>query len=191
MIALAQVAEAIMEAAGAALPELDFVRDQGVAAPVLGAGDGLVLVLSFDFGGAGLEVGAVWDDLALSGCDGTDLMAARPGGKVAFGFFVRQFPDQASGGDLALAGGPKETNRGAIVLFQLLAFATLVVGVKVEATIIKAFQEDDAGGRHATVADGGQGHGIGLGELMGKGVVQPIVKQDEGITGGGRFVERI
>ena len=191
VVAVADIAEAVVEAAGAALPEFDFVGDEGVAAPVGGAGDGFVGVLDFEFGGAGFEVGAIGYDLALGGGPGTDLMGAGAGGEVAFGFVVGEFPDEAAGGDLALACGPEEADGGAVVFGEFLAFAALVVGVEVEATVVEAFEEDDAGGGDAALADGGEGHGVGFGELMLEGVVQPVVEEDEGIAGGGGFVEGV
>src|SRR5918999_1562430 len=42
---IGQVAEAVVEAAGAVLPELPGIRDQAVAAPVLADGEGAALVL--------------------------------------------------------------------------------------------------------------------------------------------------
>jgi len=191
VIAVSDVAEAVVEAAGAALPEFDFVGDEGVAAPVGGAGDFLAGVLGFEFGGAGFEVGAIGDDLALGGGPGADLVGAGAGGEVAFGFVMGEFPDEAAGGDLALACGPEEADGGAVVFGEFLAFAALVVGVEVEAAVVEAFEEDDAGGGDAALADGGEGHGVGFGELMLEGVVQPVVEEDERIAGGGGFVEGV
>src|SRR4051812_44603131 len=59
------VAEAVVEAAGTTLPELDAVGDDAVAAPEGGAGDGGAGEAGGDLGDAGFEGGAVGDGLAL------------------------------------------------------------------------------------------------------------------------------
>lgn len=172
-----------MQATGATLPKFDLVRDESVAAPMWRAWDGFISVFGFEFGGAGFEVGAVGDDLALGRGPGSDLVGAGASGEVAFGFVVGEFPDETAGGDLALAGGPKEAYSRTIVLVDLTALTALIVGVEVEAPVVEALQEDDSGGGDATLADGGEGHGVGFRKLMVKGVVQPIVEEDEGVAG--------
>ena len=85
----AGVLEAFVESGGAALPELDAVRDDHIAAPVVWAGyrarGGGVLGLELVV--AGEEVGVRAEGLALGGCEGAELVfagTARPVG-IRFG----------------------------------------------------------------------------------------------------------
>src|SRR5689334_4828336 len=77
-LALAAIAEAVVQPAGAALPELDPLRHDAVAAPVVGEGDRSVAVELLQPGELDLQRLPVGDDLALMGEVGADAAAGRP-----------------------------------------------------------------------------------------------------------------
>lgn len=64
------IAEAVVEAVGAALPEFDSIGSQKIAAPEGGKGDVLAVEAGFDFMESGLYGGTVGDDGALIGGPG-------------------------------------------------------------------------------------------------------------------------
>ena len=80
--ALAAVDEAVVQAVGAALPELDLDRDHAVAAPVRRARNLALAIVGLDLREAAVEVAAAGDDRALIRGPGADLAAARPRRKV-------------------------------------------------------------------------------------------------------------
>ncbi len=159
------VTEAIVEAAGAALPEFDEGGFDSEATPVGRAGDFLVLVLAFEFFEAVIEDVAVRDRLALVGCPGSEATIVGAAVEVLVGFFGADFFGNALDADLAFEFVPEEGEGGVGICYQLLAFVAVVVGEEGKATRIYVFKQDDAGGGDALGGGGGEGHGVGFGEF--------------------------
>src|SRR6202023_2206622 len=115
------VDQAIVEAAGASLPELDQLGAQAIAAPVLGhrhLSPGETLARR---GHGGLELGAAGDRRALS---------RRPRARVLL--------DDPLDPHLAVAGRPVETQRRARIGGELARLAAAVVGEEDEAAFVVA-----------------------------------------------------
>src|SRR6185503_12096142 len=109
VLGLAQaVDKPIMQAVGAALPELDLERDDAIAAPVWGAGDLALAVGVFDLSEAAVEIAAAGDDGALARGPGADLAAARAGGEVGVRFLLGRLHYRTLDAHLAFEGGPEE-----------------------------------------------------------------------------------
>ena len=76
---------------------------------------------------------------------------------------------------------PVKLQRGDGQVGQLLTLAAVVVGVPDQASCIDTFDEHDAGRRPAIAAHGGQGHGVGLGQLRAQGLFKPALKLQQRI----------
>src|ERR1700683_47111 len=97
------VAEAVVQAVLARLPELDRLRYEQVAAPEVGHGNGgrrrPALLEFLDAPG---EFIARADDPRLPACPGSDLRSVRPGPEVRLAVLARHRDHAALGRDLAL-----------------------------------------------------------------------------------------
>src|SRR5688500_5370190 len=81
-VAGAAVAEAVVEAVGAALPELDHLGGEAVAAPEVGQGELAVREAGGQLGDPPLQGGAVVDHPALGGGGRAELAARGARGEV-------------------------------------------------------------------------------------------------------------
>src|ERR1044071_1835745 len=156
-LAVAAKADAVVQPALPALPELDRVRAQAEAAPELRAGDALRPA-----GEAGGHLGdGVLQDLAAR--DGAALVGgpgakARPLGaarEVGLGRLARYPLDRALDAHLAVELRPEEDERRVRVLGELSSLAAVVVGEEDEAPLVAPLEQDDAR-RGAAVAVGGR-----------------------------------
>src|SRR5918999_3759251 len=176
---IGQVAEAVVEAAGAVLPELPGVWNQAIAAPVLADRQVAALVLPSQFGHALLEPLAARHRAALGRGERAHLAVARAAVGIALALLAREALDRPLHADLAAERGPVEEERGAWVRLELTALAAAVVGVEGEAALIDALREDHAG-RGATVGrGGGKRDGLGLPGVGFRGGVEPAPEEGE------------
>lgn len=176
----------VMETAFAALPELDAIRGETVAAPVLGAGyfDGVGVA---KLGNGGLEIGARGKGLGLLGDGGAEAGLIGAGLEVFLAFGGGYRLDTAVDADLAVELLPIENEGGAGISGEFPALAAEVVGEENEAVLIEAFQEDHTGGGVAVGGCRGEGHGVGLVDAGLKGLVEPETELFDGVgvDGGG------
>ena len=82
IVGLAAVAEAVVEAVGAALPELDQSGHENVTAPAIGQGDRLIFAACFESGVLPFKGGSVRQDPALFTGRGRELAGSRAGLKI-------------------------------------------------------------------------------------------------------------
>src|ERR1035437_2477364 len=137
---VAGIEEAVVEAAGAALPEFDGFRDDPVAAPERGQGDFTLGELRFHLGEFLQEERARRYDRALLGHPGTELGIAGTRGEIAERFGGADLFRAPLDDDLALQREPGEQQRGFRVGRELARLAAFVVGEKHEAVAVEVFQ---------------------------------------------------
>ena len=82
-----------------------------------------------------------------------------------------------------------ELQRRKGVARQLLTFAAVVVGEPHNAARVITLDKHHARAGTQVAADGGQGHGIGLGHFGVNGFFEPLVKLLHGVSCRGRLVE--
>src|SRR5688572_20440422 len=140
-ICLLAVLQAVVKTAGAPLPELDFIRDDAVAAPPARARHGLAVLLTRDVE-AGFQRLPVYDRFALT--RGIDAPPAfhRATREIFVGFRLADPLDASLHAHLAIHRPPEKQQAGAAGLFNLTGFAAVVVRVEDEAAGIDAFQQD-------------------------------------------------
>lgn len=180
-----------METGGAALPEFEMARGEGVATPEGREGnDGAFGELFEEFGFALGEDFAVGDFATLSfGDPGTDLGKVGTGVKIGFRLFARGLRNSSLNADLAFEFFPEDGDRGLWVGGEVLAFARVVVRVEVEAGGVGSFEEDGAGGGLARRVDRGKSHRVGLDDSSAEGLVEPVGELVERGVGDGVEVE--
>jgi len=110
---------------------------------------------------------------ALMGDGGAELAAPGAGGEVVAGLLGEDFLGTAVDDQLAVEGAPEHDEGDVGVGGDVVAFAAVVVGEEDEAALFDAFEQHDAAGGAAVGGDGGQGHGVGQGQLGVDGVVDP------------------
>src|SRR5512134_3013026 len=140
-MAVAGVAEAIVHAVVAALPELDRLGLEEVAAPVLRPGDILAVELAHQLGEALFQLLAL-DGPALGGCVRPDLALTRPRGEVGVGLAVREPLDRAADAHLPVELAPVEDQCRPRVGGELAALDALVVREEAEALGGEPLEQD-------------------------------------------------
>ena len=140
-------------------------------------------------GGVGHQHTAAADDLALGAGPGTDAGVERAAFEIGVTFLGAHTLDHAFNPHHPFQLDPVELQGRIGVACQLLALATVVVGVPDDAAFIEPFDQHDAGARPQVAAHGGQGHGIGFGQLACNGFTQPLLKLLQGLGVGGVLVQ--
>src|SRR5438309_4315427 len=135
-----RIKQAVVQPVGAALPELDALRNHAVAAPVRGPKGALAMAFT-GFLHGGLQRGAVRHALALRRGPGGEPGAQRPGRKVRVRFLGAQLLDAALDADLPLQVRPEEHQARGGARVELAPLAAAVVRVEGEAAALDAFQE--------------------------------------------------
>lgn len=162
-----------MKTAGAPMPELDFFRGDAVAAPGFGHGDRFAFrVLLGEVGHVRFQLFAGGGS-ALWGYGGAELAVPGAAGEVVPGLLGVEFFGAAVDDQLAVEGAPEHDEGDVGVGGDVVAFAAVVVGEEDEAAVFDAFEQHHAAGGAAVGGDGGQGHGVGQGQLGVDGVVDP------------------
>ncbi len=116
-----------MEAARAALPELQRGRHEPVTSPGRRQRHGLPLVSERQVADARFEIRAVGQHLALARGERPDAARERAAAEIALRLLAADALDDAADADLALEVGPVEYQRRPRVLGQLPALLALVV----------------------------------------------------------------
>ena len=101
-LGLGTVDEAVVQAIGAALPELKAGGDKAVAAPEVGSRDLLAFESFFDLRESAFEGVTVGQDFALFGGPGTELAVAGAGAEIGVGLGGAGALHRAGDADLAL-----------------------------------------------------------------------------------------
>ena len=141
-VATPGVAQTVVQAVGAALPEFERVGDEAIAAPVGRPGDGLVGMAAFGFAVLRFEDVAARDHLALGRGPGADAGAPGPALEIAVGFLGGDAFDSSFDAHLALELVPEEDEGGVGVGLELAGLAALVVGEEREAPLVGAAKQD-------------------------------------------------
>ena len=128
-----------MDAAWAALPELDGLRDDSVSAPERWQRDFAVLEFGFYFLEFLEEDFFGGDDFGLVRNPCAELRFAWAGHEVCEGFRGGDFFGAALDDDLAFEGDPRKQQAYFGVGLDVLGFAGLVVGEEGETLLVKGF----------------------------------------------------
>src|SRR4051794_2582735 len=178
----AGVPDPVVEATGAALPQLDHERRQAPAAPERGAGD---LVDGgegrLELGHPGLQRGPVGQWLGLRRGPRADLRASWPCGEVLVALDVGRVPDGADHTQLAVQLQPREQHRGLARRLELGALGRLVVGEEHEAALIGATRQEVAALREAMRVDGAEDEGMRFGAPCRDSFAVPAVPLLDGV----------
>lgn len=150
-----RVKQTVVEAAGAALPELDFIGLQDITAPMGRHGNFLAFILLFYLTASGVESFTSGNDGGLLADPGADLAGAGALAKIGFALGLVQASDQTGGPDLAFEFFPVEAKGGVGIGGEVLAFATFVVGEEGEAGLGEVLQKNHAKGGAASRVGGG------------------------------------
>src|SRR5262245_33671067 len=155
-----RVAEAVVHAAVAPLPELDHLGREQVAAPVLGPLEIGLGEISSELGEAAVELIAL-DRPALGRDRRCDLAVPGTAREVGVGVLRGEPLDPPPGSNLAIELAPVEDQRRAGVSGQLLALGALVVGEEAEPVGPESLQQHHPGIGESILIDRGQGHRLG------------------------------
>src|SRR6185312_16103278 len=180
-LAVPAPAHALVQAELGAVPELDRVRLDQVAAPVRRARHVAAFELALVARHALVEALAAGQVLRLQRGPGADLAAARPRAQVRVGFLRLQLARHALHPHLHATAQllPVEAQRHLRVRRQLAALVAVVVGVEAQAALVHALQQHDARGHAAVGVHRGQVHRGGLGVAGGLRLLQQLPESIE------------
>src|SRR5688572_3951050 len=187
-VALTTVAQAVMQAIGAALPELHRLRHQTIPAPVRRARR-LVPMLATRLFHRVFEDSPRGDGCALRRCPGGEPGAERARRIVGVGLRRGDFLHNAVDTHLPLEVGPEQHQAGLRALLELASFAAEVVGIKEESALLDAFQEHDARRWRAFRRHRRQRHRVRQRQLGAQRVFEPALELPDRIGIGLRFRE--
>ena len=171
-----------MEAAVAALPELDAVGDDAVPAPEIGQGDLALGELALHLFHLFVQQGARLDDLALGRGPGADLAAAGAGQEIGQGLTGRDALGAAVDLHLASQGHPGQEQGDLGVAPDLPRLAALVIGEKDKAALVVELEQHGAQPGLTGLVHGRQAHAIGLGDTGGDGRLEPGLELAQGVV---------
>ena len=170
---LQDIAEPVMQPTRPPMPELNLFRNDAITTPGLRHGDALtVRILLGQLGHIRFQLLPAGGP-ALMGDGGAELAAPGAAGEVVAGLLGGDFFGAAVDDQLAVEGAPEHDEGDVGVGGDVVAFAAVVVGEEDEAAVFDAFEQHHAAGGAAVGGDGGQGHGVGQGQLGVDGVVDP------------------
>src|SRR4029453_5616673 len=139
---IAPVPEPVVETEGPALPELDRVGDEAVAAPVRRARHLRATEPFLLRGDPALELVAIVDHSALGRRPRADLGPPRPRGEVGVGLAVGPPFAVAGHRHLAIELAPQDDECRVRVLGELPALPALNIGVEDEPALVGRAQQD-------------------------------------------------
>ena len=155
------------------MPELNLLGSDTVAPPGLRHGDALTFRILLG------QLSHIRFQLLPAGGPtlmrdgGAELAATGAGGEVVTGLLGGDLLGAAVDDQLAVEGAPEHDEGDVGVGGDVVAFSAVVVGEEDEAAVFDAFEQHHAVGGAAVGGDGGQGHGVGQGQLGVNGVVDP------------------
>src|SRR6185436_15358696 len=185
-VAFTPVDQPIVQSIGAALPELDFLRDHAVAAPLRRAGRGFPIAPPCVFH-RGFEDLARNHFFALRRGPGGEPRAERTRRVVGIGLRGSDFFHSAVDAHLPLEVRPEEQQAGARAPAELLTFAAEVVGIKDESASLDALQQHDACRWSARGGHRGEGHRVGQRQLGAQRIFEPALELTQRIGVGLHF----
>jgi RimJ/RimL family protein N-acetyltransferase len=154
----APVAQAVVHAVVAVLPELVRLRDEPVPAPVLGPSQVVSLMFAGQRSHALIELRPRRQDRALLGRRRSELCSARTGGEVRVGFLPCDSFDRALDPHLPAELQPVEEQGSTRVRVQLGRLPARIAGEEDKAALVGSFQEDHPDGRGACGSGGRKRH---------------------------------
>ena len=173
VIAIPDIAESVMQPTRPSMPKLNLLGNDAVTTPALRHGNGLTFrILLSQLGHTRFQLLPAGRP-ALRRDGGAELAAPGAAGKVVTGLLGGDFLGAAVDDQLAVEGAPEHDEGDVGVGGDVVAFAAVVVGEEDEAAVFDAFKQHHAAGGAAVGGDGGQGHGVGQGQLGVDGVVDP------------------
>ena len=170
-----------MEAAVTALPELDAVGDDAIAAPEIRQGDLPLGELALHLFHLFVQQGTGLDHLALGRGPGADLAAAGAGEEIGQGLPGRDALGAAVDLHLARQGHPGEEQGDLGVASDLPRLATLVVGEEDEAALVVELEQHGAQPGLAVLVHRRQAHAVGFGDTGGDGGLEPGLELAQGV----------
>lgn len=120
-----------------------------------------------------LQLLAMWQYLALRRCNSAYLTAHWPASKIAVGLLRRQFFHPSFHTYLAMQGQPKENTGYMGVMSYFMPLAAFVVSIKVQATLVYAFEQYYPCSGASIRRDSSQRHGVGFGQAGFYGLREP------------------
>ncbi|CAM2144862.1 hypothetical protein PT2222_160185 [Paraburkholderia tropica] len=190
---LTHVANAVVQPRRTALPEFDRRRHDAIAAPMRRTRR-ILAVLRADFALARFELLAAFDHRALLRRPGADARAERTRLEIRLAFRLAGLFDRAFDAHLTLEFNPVKQQRCVRIGAQFAALAAFVVREEHEAALVHALDQQDARGGAALRVDGGDRHGVRLGQLRVQRLGEPGVELADGIgvdVGGVERAERV
>ena len=155
------------------MPKLNLLGNDAITTPGLRHGHGLTLrILLGQLGHIRFQLLPA-DGPALMRDGGAELAAPGARSEVVAGLLGGDFFGAAVDDQLAVEGAPEHDEGDVGVGGDVVAFAAVVVGEEDETAVFDAFEQHYAAGGAAAGGDGGQGHGVGQGQLGVDGVVDP------------------
>src|SRR3954470_21653982 len=173
---LAAVAQAVVQAAAAPLPELELLRLEQVAAPVLRPRHRAAREALLGLGDAMVQVGARADDLALRRGPRRDLAAARARGEVRVALGRIEAPDRPARADGAVLLEPAPRQRRDAPAVEVARLGAAVAREEAKAARVDAAQQDVAAARAAVGVDGRERRRVRLVDPLGGGVLEPAAE---------------
>ncbi len=178
-----------MEAAGLALPELDLLGAERVAAPEGRARDVPTREPFLDLAHQGVQRLAVGQRLALGRGPGADLGVARAGREVLVGLRLGQPLHGPADPHLAVELAPVEDERSPVCRLQLSCLGRLEVGEESKRLRTEALEQDHASVGRAIRVHGRQGHRSRQRHLP-LGPLVPLAELLDRVVGQRRAVKR-
>jgi len=176
-----QVTQTVVEPVMALLPELDFIRLDTKASPVLGARRVASRIPRHYFGVGCFQLLTRTDHATLAGRDCRKAAAHGPGREVSAGFAGGKFRHPAGNPDLSVELPPIEHQSGPPIGPQFETLAAIVVREKDESSRINALEENHSNGRVRTGRCGSQRHSVRLDDAGSLSGPKPTTELTDGI----------
>src|SRR3954454_11599955 len=173
-LALAAVDEAVVHPAFPALPELDYVRTQQVAAPVSGARDARIAQLFGQLPVPPVEL-VPFHRTALRRNGRGEPAVSRPAGEVGIRLIGRQPLDLTPDADLPVELAPVDDHCRPGARQELLPLRARVVAEETETVRPMTLEQNHPSVRRSIGIDGRQGHRLRQGH-DGPGLAHPLVE---------------
>ena len=181
----AREGDAVVQAEGAVMPELDGDGHNAKAGPVRRARHGADGIFCGVDGNGLLEREAAFERAGLLAGPCADAAIARAALEIGVGIGIADLLDRTANTHLALQALPVEHDGCLSGGEELRALGGAGIGVEYEALRIITLHQDHANIGHAFGINGGECHGIRIIGFAGLGIVKPCLKEIERLLGGG------